>query len=163
MGGLVTRIAVSGHRGFTPEVAELIYKAVRAELEPYRGRALVGLSCLADGADQLFAEAVLGAGGELAVFVPAARYRAGLPDQAKPRYDALISKAASVHQLDHEESTSQSHMDASVAMIQAADRLFAIWDGEPARGFGGTADVVAYARKTGVPVTVVWPDGAYRD
>jgi hypothetical protein len=158
----VTRIAVSGHRGFTPEVEELIDKAIRAELQRYCGADLVGLSCLADGADQLFARAVLDAGGALAVFVPATRYRAGLPDEAKPRYDALISQAASVHHLNHEESTSRSHMDASVAMIQAAERLFAIWDGEPARGFGGTADVVAYARETGVPVTVVWPDGAYR-
>ncbi|MFE3984588.1 hypothetical protein ACFXPR_08900 [Nocardia tengchongensis] len=30
----------------------------------------------------------------------------------------------------------------------------------PARGFGGTADVVATAR--GLPVTVLWPEGAER-
>jgi hypothetical protein len=54
-------------------------------------------------------------------------------------------------------------MDASTAMVCSADRLIAVWDGLPARAFGGTADVVDYARHVGVPVTVVWPAGAYRD
>ncbi|MGW5646007.1 hypothetical protein ACWEV3_27990 [Saccharopolyspora sp. NPDC003752] len=41
--------------------------------------------------------------------------------------------------------------------------MLAVWDGQPARGFGGTADVVDSARKRGVDVTVIWPDGARRD
>ena len=39
----------------------------------------------------------------------------------------------------------------------------AVWDGEPARAYGGTADVVAEARKRGIPVTIIWPEGASRD
>lgn len=160
----MTRIAVSGHRGFTPEVTRLIDNAVRAKLEPCRGDdELVGLTCLADGADQIFARAVLDAGGGLEVFVPAAQYRDGLPDEAKSDYDELLNRAAAVHPFDHDESTSQSHMDASTAMVDAADQLFAIWDGQPARSFGGTADVVEYAKGRGMPVTVIWPDGAYRE
>ena len=54
-------------------------------------------------------------------------------------------------------------MDASVQMLHRADRLFAVWDGQPARSFGGTADVVEHARKMGLPVTVIWPEGAQRD
>ncbi len=54
-------------------------------------------------------------------------------------------------------------MTASALMIDTADELYAVWDGEPARGYGGTADVVAYARERGKPVSVIWPDGAYRD
>jgi hypothetical protein len=38
-----------------------------------------------------------------------------------------------------------------------------VWDGQPARGYGGTADVVAYAKRTGVPYSVIWPEGATRD
>ena len=38
-----------------------------------------------------------------------------------------------------------------------------MWDGKPARSYGGTADVVAYARERGTPVRVIWPDGAHRD
>jgi hypothetical protein len=48
-------------------------------------------------------------------------------------------------------------------MLTRADHLFAVWDGKAARGYGGTADVVAEARKRNVPVTVIWPEGASRD
>ncbi len=157
----MTRIAVSGHRGLTPDVEALIDRALRAELEQCRDGELVGLSCLADSTDQLFARAVLDVGGQLEAYVPALKYRDALPEEAHAGYDQLIAQAAAVHQLDHIESTSQPHMDASTEMVKTADRLFAVWDGLPAR-FGGTADVVDYAREVGVPVTVVWPDGAWR-
>ena len=159
----MTRIAISGHRGFSAEVAGLIDAAIRAELARYAGNDVVGLSCLADGADQIFARAVLDTGGKLEVFVPAARYRDALPASAHPEYDELISRADAVHRLNHMESTAQSHMDASVEMLEVADLLFVVWDGLPARSFGGTADVVMHAREIGVPVTVIWPDGAHRD
>ena len=48
-------------------------------------------------------------------------------------------------------------------MLDQAERTFAVWDGKPARGYGGTADVVAEARDRGTPVTVIWPEGATRD
>jgi hypothetical protein len=54
-------------------------------------------------------------------------------------------------------------MEVSSAMLDQGERLFAVWDGKPARGYGGTADVVAEARHWGIPVTVIWPDGASRD
>jgi hypothetical protein len=54
-------------------------------------------------------------------------------------------------------------MAASAEMLQAAGLLIAVWDGEPARSWGGTADVAAAARSQGLPVTVVWPKGATRD
>ncbi|MFE2673679.1 hypothetical protein [Streptomyces hygroscopicus] len=40
--------------------------------------------------------------------------------------------------------------------------MVAVWDGKPARGHVGTVDVVAYAERTGVPVRVLWPEGASR-
>jgi hypothetical protein len=54
-------------------------------------------------------------------------------------------------------------MAASKLMVDEADELYAVWDGQPARSYGGTADVVAYAREHGIPVRVIWPAGAQRD
>lgn len=56
----MTRIAVSGHRGLSPMVEDLIGRAVENELTRAvpEGAELVGLSCLADGADQIFASAL---------------------------------------------------------------------------------------------------------
>jgi hypothetical protein len=42
------------------------------------------------------------------------------------------------------------------------DALVAVWDGAVPDGKGGTGDTVQLARARGVPVTVVWPDGAAR-
>ncbi len=156
------RIAITGHRGLPAATERLVDRAVRELLASYAGPSLVGVSNLADGADQLFAQAVLDAGGQLEVIVPAARYRDGLPKSAHATYDSLLSKASRVDRLSCVESTEAAHMEASSAMLTRADRLFAVWDGQPARGYGGTADVVAEARKRGIPVTIIWPKGASR-
>ena len=158
------RVAVTGHRQLTAEVAALVSAGVDAELDRLAatGSELVGVSCLADGADQIFALAVLSRGGSIEAIVPAELYRDGIPDGDKPAYDALLGRAGEVYRCDHRESTSEAHMDASRLMIDKADHLIAVWDGQPARGYAGTADVVEYARGRGVPVSVVWPEGAYR-
>jgi hypothetical protein len=157
------RIAITGHRDLPPDTEHLVDQAIREQLAAYAGHELVGVSNLADGADQLFAQAILDAGGQLDVIVPAAHYRDGLPESAHATYDALLSRASSVHRLDRIESTEEAHMEASAVMLDRADRLFTVWDGKPARGYGGTADVVAEARNRGIPVTVIWPEGASRD
>jgi hypothetical protein len=160
--GRTHRVAISGHRGLLAPTADLIGKAIRSELAEQE-RDVTGISCLADGADQIFARSVIDIGGKLEAIIPAAEYRAGLPEDARPEYDALLAQAASIRCLPFTKSTSQSHMEASKIMIDEADELYAVWDGQPARGYGGTADVVAYARERGTPVRVIWPDGAQRD
>ncbi|RDI48545.1 hypothetical protein [Nocardia mexicana] len=159
----MTRIAITGHRGLPSETTELVDKAIRAELAKRSDEELVGLSCIADGADTLFARAVLDAGGSLIVVVPAQQYRDGLPTEHHVVYDDLIARALDVIALSYRESTSEAHQAASERMLDNADELFAVWDGKPARGYGGTADVVAVAQQRGMPITVVWPDGARRD
>ncbi|TVT51782.1 hypothetical protein FNH05_14130 [Amycolatopsis rhizosphaerae] len=155
-------MGISGHRGLPPDTVRLVDQALRTEVARRTDGGLVGYSCIADGADALFAEAVLQAGGDLVVVVPAAKYREGLPVEHHPVYDRLMASAGEVIQLDHVESTSEAHQDGSVRLLKEVDELLAVWDGLPARGYGGTADVVAAAREHGVPVTVVWPEGATR-
>ncbi|MGY3204135.1 hypothetical protein ACVW19_004650 [Streptomyces sp. TE5632] len=60
------------------------------------------------------------------------------------------------------ESTSEAHMAGSEILVDLSGELLAVWDGKPARGFGGTADVVSYAERSGTPVRVLWPEGATR-
>ena len=157
----MTRIAISGHRGLPPRTTELIDTAIRAALADHTP-GLTGISCLADGADQLFARAVTDLGGTLEVIIPAAQYRERLPKDTWPDYDRLLALAATVQRLPYTESDPEAHMAASTLMIDTADILYAVWDGLPARGYGGTADVVEYARQRDIPVQVIWPDGAQR-
>ncbi|GGP12539.1 hypothetical protein GCM10012278_60740 [Nonomuraea glycinis] len=130
---------------------------------PTARRYICGLSCLADGADQIFARGVLNVGGVLEAVIPAKEYRDGLPSECHAAYDELLGRAVRTHRLEFVESTSESHMMASARMLDDADVLFAVWDGQPARGYGGTADVVVEARRREVPVRVIWPEGARRD
>lgn len=143
----MTRVAISGHRGLPADTDQLIGPE---------------LARLVTGPDTSFADLVLRRGGCLIAVVPAATYRDGLPGWHHRHYDRLLA-AAEIHRLDHADSTADAHMAASELMVDLADELIAVWDGAPARGPGGTADVVAYARGRGVPVHVIWPPGATRD
>ncbi len=156
------RIGGTGHQGLPSRTAELVAAALHEVLARHGG-SLIGVTCLAGGADQLFARAVLDLGGNIEVIVPAERYRDGLDVDAQPGYDELFAKAIQVERLPLVESTEEAHMAASEVLVDRSEVLVAVWDGKPARGLGGTADVVAYARDRGVPVEVVWPEGARRD
>ncbi|RKS09522.1 hypothetical protein DFP74_5261 [Nocardiopsis sp. Huas11] len=155
------RIGITGHRGLAPGLDSTIADMIAAHLAPHESD-LVGLSCLADGADTVFAEAVLAAGAALEAVIPAAGYREALPEEHHRTYDRLLAQAAQVHRLPHQASTSDAHMAAGRYLVDHCDRLVAVWDGRPARGPGGTADVVAYARSLSRPVRVLWPQGARR-
>ncbi len=140
---------------------------MRAELSEFLRRfepsELCGVSCLADGPDAWFAEIVLELGGRIEVVVPAERYRDGLPEEHHAVYDSLLRRAVGLHKTGFRDSSCGAHMAGSEMLVGMVDRVLAVWDGKPARGFGGTADVVAYARRAGVSVDVIWPEGAMRD
>ncbi|MEU8798120.1 hypothetical protein [Spirillospora sp. NPDC048819] len=156
------RIAISGHR-LLPEATEaLVAEALEEALAPVTAN-IVGLTCLADGADTLFARAVLAHGGQVEVIVPAEQYLAGLPEEHHAEYRKLLAQATKVHHMPFTESDSEAHMAASQHMLTLADELWAVWDGQPARGYGGTADVVQAAHALNKPVRAIWPAGASRD
>ncbi|MFC6081707.1 hypothetical protein [Sphaerisporangium aureirubrum] len=155
-------IAISGHRGLDASTSTLVQAAINGALAEHSSD-VTGLSCLADGADQIFARAVVDRGGTLEVVVPAQKYRESLPALSHNEYDALTARARTIHRLNFVESTPESHMEASRVLLDLADELYAVWDGEPARSYGGTADVVSEAHSRGMTVHVIWPEGAKRD
>ncbi|MFJ9434097.1 hypothetical protein ACIRQY_31195 [Streptomyces sp. NPDC101490] len=156
------RVGVTGHRGLSASVEGRVRELLEAAVGAYGPDGLVGVSCIADGPDAWFAEYVLAHGGRLEVVVPADAYRESLPEEHWPVYDRLLGRAAEVHRTGMTDSDPAAHMAGSEVLVGLADELLAVWDGMPAWGFGGTADVVAYAERTGVRVRVLWPEGASR-
>ena len=156
------RVGITGHRGLGEDAERRVRKMLDDAVSVYDAADLVGVSCIADGPDAWFAEAVLKHGGRVEVVVPATGYREALPEWHHATYDALLAQAADVHETGMADSTSEAHMAGSEVLVGLSDELLAVWDGKPARGFGGTADVVAYARRSGIPVRVLWPEGASR-
>ncbi|MFJ3983991.1 hypothetical protein [Streptomyces fungicidicus] len=156
------RVGITGHRGLGADVEGRVRSMLDEAVSACDAAELVGVSCIADGPDVWFAEAVVRHGGRLEVVIPAAGYRAALPEWHRATYDALLGQASEVHETGMDESTSEAHMAGSEILVGLSDTLLAVWDGKPARGFGGTADVVAYAERNGTPVQVLWPEGASR-
>ncbi|MFI9050092.1 hypothetical protein [Streptomyces sp. NPDC053427] len=161
---MTTALAVTGHMDLT----EAAVPAVRAALRALVGRqapvGLVGISCLAEGADALFAEEVLAAGGRLIAVVPSRDYR---DTQVTPEhagtFDRLLTAAAEVIAMPAPRADRAAYEAANGELLARADRLVAVWDGSPPSGRGGgTADTVAQARAAGIAVDVVWPHGAAR-
>ena len=156
------RFGVTGHRVLPPSVVECAVRHWRRVLPA--DTQLRGVSNLADGADQLFATQVLAAGGALEVVLPCEGYAGSLiADESRARFSELRRAAASVLTMPYPEPSDQAFLAAGQALVDRCDHLFAVWDGRPARGLGGTADIVDYARARGLPVTVLWVEGVLRD
>ncbi len=157
------RIGGTGHRLLPIATVQLVEPALREEIATLDTSNLIGVSCLADGADRIFADAILEVDAALEIIVPSDGYREALPLEHWPAYDRISSQARSITRLPFPASTSDAHMAASRLVVDTSELLLAVWDGEPARAFGGTADIVAYAHEKGVPVRIIWPNGATRD
>jgi hypothetical protein len=159
----VATLAVTGHMDLTEETVPLVRAALRELLAKYSDD-LTGVSCIAAGADTLFAEEVTAMGGRLVVLIPSQDYRDRKvkPDHA-PVFDHLVEAAVDVLTLPHETANRRAYESANSELLKRADRLVAVWDGTPPSGKGGgTADTVEEARCAGLPVDVVWPAGAAR-
>lgn len=158
------RIAVTGHMNLTPETETLIYQAVMAELASYIGAdGLTGISCIARGADSIFANAVLDSGGQLEVVLPSVDYRqVKVGPEYAARFDSLLSRAKQVHVGRSATANRAAYEEANETLLSAGDVLFAIWDGERGVDRGSTGSVVGLAEERGIPVRVIWPTGASR-
>ncbi|ANZ13910.1 hypothetical protein SNOUR_02950 [Streptomyces noursei ATCC 11455] len=157
------RVGITGHRGLNKDVERHVRALLDEARQSYADDELVVVSCIADGPDAWAAESALGCSARLEVVIPAEKYREGLPEWHHEVYDELLRRAWDVHRTGMTESDEAAHMAGSEVLVGLVDELVAVWDGKPARGYGGTADVVAYARRTGTPVRIVWPAGASRD
>jgi hypothetical protein len=156
-------IGVTGHRHLTPETVELVTHAFEECVARHAAdRDLVGISCLAEGADQLFARVVLEHGGALDAVIPAEDYRAKMTEVVRREFDMYLRRARRVTKLPYAESKGPAYMAASLVLVERSDLVVAVWDGERSASFSGTGDVVDYARQVGIPVEVIWPAGARR-
>jgi hypothetical protein len=154
-------VGVTGHRTYHDAddvAARVALVAVELASRAAGGRLEVW-SSLAEGADRVVAEAVIARGGVLRVVLPlpASDYRTDFDsDRSCAQFDRLLAAAADVRvAVSREPSREAAYEAAGLAVVEAADVLVAVWDGEPSRGRGGTADVVASARARGREVIVV--------
>ena len=159
---VVTALGATGHQTIPPGAREFVVDAVRDILRRAESP-LLAVTSLAAGADQLVATELLRAGGHLHVIVPSGHYERTFTTQVDlASFRSLLEAADAVTRLDYAEPSEEAFLAAGKRVVDDCEMLIAIWDGKPARGLGGTADVVRYAQDTGKAVSIVWPDGAGR-
>lgn len=132
---------------------------VRASIghELQRGAApFRGLSSLARGADQVFAEEVLRLGGDLTAIIPIDRYETYFEGDTLAAYRRLLS-AAKVERMPSAKDDEAAFLAAGIRVADECEVLLAVWDGEGAHGSGGTADIVIHAREIGRSVVHLQP------
>jgi hypothetical protein len=176
------RVGVTGHRVLADEEAAgravdklLKYIAATLDRASIAPLAWTVVSPLAKGADRIVADAVLArTNAKLHVItpLPLADYRTDFGDPADRRaFERLLARASSVQELGATSAVEIPTSGVGVVAAAEAEREFAyvhvgehvvdaceilicIWNGLPARGVGGTADIVRYALQR--ERTVLW-------
>jgi len=156
------RIGVTGHQDIPAEALEYVIQSINGALDGAKD-SLVGVSSLAVGADQIFASLVLERGGRLEVILPSNGYEKTFSrSKDLRRFRSLLERATTIETLSFTEPSEEAYLAAGCRIVDLSEVLLAIWDGEPAKGKGGTADIVQYAKSRGARFEVVWPAGTVR-
>jgi hypothetical protein len=143
-------VGISGHQSLEPTSTRWLEKALDTELTQLP--ISVGVSSLAAGTDQLFAGAVLEHGWRLSVVIPCHQYERTFsnPDD-KQQFWELYGRATERTTLDFAEPSEDAFLAAGKRIVDMSDLMLFVWNGLPAGGRGGTADIVEYATVTAIP------------
>ncbi|MGC5053144.1 hypothetical protein ACLQ2S_17015 [Micromonospora sp. DT48] len=157
------RVGVTGHINLTPATERLVAEAIRAELRRIGDRPVHGVTCLAAGTDQIFAQVVLDCAGTYEVILPAPDYRDTITPSRRAAFDELLARATEVIHTGHRTSGTAAYVAANRQLLLRVQRLLAVWDGEPGSHDASTDRTVGWARERDIPTTVIWPADARRD
>ena len=117
---------------------------------------------LASGADQIAAICARSSGYFVRALLPfePSEYRVDFADgEELDMFEQALEAADEVFVLPGRRSDVEgAYLAVGESLVQTADILIAIWDGEQARGPGGTANVVDLALKSSTPVIHIHVD-----
>src|SRR6266566_4706194 len=148
------RIGCSGHQQIGDEATvQYVSEQLRELLITYQRQArdrsqdLLAYSALAVGTDQLFVKIALELGVPIEVVIPCARYEDIFATaEARDEYHRLLNSCQHVHRLSFEGCSEDAYLAAGHGIVDFSDLVILVWNGYPAGGKGGTADVASYAR-----------------
>ncbi len=154
-------VGFSGHRQLpdTPGAERAVNQALESLRQETKGE-WVALSSVATGGDLLFvAQArALGLSWHAILPLPKAEFASDFSPAEWATVEATLKQSEHVRVITENGSREDAYLDCGMETVNGADVLLAIWDGQPARGKGGTADVVEYARSLSRPIIIIDPD-----
>lgn len=142
------RLGVAGHQRRAGLDWNWLSKALR-DILIEQPTPLIGLSALAAGTDQLFAQTVIALGGNHIAVVPLDDYERffSQPNERR-KYRELLALSEKIY-LKHPGPDQAAFLAAGQYVVENCDVLIAVWDSRPSEGVGGTADVIDYAQGIG--------------
>jgi SMODS and SLOG-associating 2TM effector domain 3 len=151
-------VGFSGHRQLADAIgpARAIMQAVM-ELRREAPGDWIGLSSVAVGSDQLFVQQIFDQGLSWHAILPLPRgqFQEDFTAGEWAVAEGFLSRADHVRVIGASASREDGYLDSGMETVNDADVLIALWDGLPARGKGGTAEVVEYASALGKPVLII--------
>lgn len=154
-------VGVSGHRNLQDLeiVSNAVDEALREILATFGDNSLQVISPLAEGADRLVVwRAMANYSVRLIVPLPLemSDYMLDFDSiNSKSEFLTLLEQAELVIELPNAGSRELCYLAAGMYVLDHSDVLITVWDGEPPRGTGGTAEIVAEARRRGMPIAWV--------
>jgi hypothetical protein len=154
-------VGITGHQALTPATKKLVSRAVE-EYFSHEGL-LVAITSLAAGTDQICAQVMLDLGGKIVVVLPSEKYEQSFQlKEDRAAFRRYLARADCVVRMPFTAPSEEAYWAAGQEIVKRSSQLLAVWDGRPAGGLGGTADVVRYAYANDKSVTTIWPEGARR-
>ena len=158
----VNRVRVlgfAGHRRVPDVVAAKT--AILSCLKEFKASAdgeWVGRSSAAAGADLIFLEACreLDMAYSIVLPFPPERFREDFDDDEEwEKASGLMAAAASIEIAPGNEVAPEAYHLAAREILDVSDAMLFLWDQQPARGIGGTAETVTEARERKLPVRII--------
>lgn len=158
MSKTLLHIGVSGHQQLgDEETIWFVAQQFRELLAKYQnqaaqaGQGVIAYCALAIGTDQLFVRTALELGIPVEVVIPCAQYETIFSGDAHAEYVRLLNSCQQVHRLPAQDCSDDAYLAAGHWIVEHSDLIILAWNGYPAAGRGGTADVASYARYLGRP------------
>jgi hypothetical protein len=152
------KVGITGHQRLKDASA---WQWVKQEIEKVlmqMSRPIIGITSLAIGADQTFAQSIIENGGILNLVIPFAGYENKFEHgYNREKYQELFNLASEVEILPRAGSDEESYYEAGKRVVDISDILIAVWDDKPAAGLGGTGDIVKYAKDVGKSIVHINP------
>jgi len=169
-------IGICGHRWVreSSELLSAIDKVVEKIEQDYSFQSLKLISPLAEGADRVVAKRMLLSSNAALVALLPFPVEDYLVDFSTPvsvrEFRDLFVQANQIIELPGHLTREEAYVALGKTLLDQSDVLIAVWDGKPANGRGGTAEIVQEVRERGMPLawihhtqpgkmeTVVTPD-----
>lgn len=150
------KVGITGHQNLgTNSTIAWIKDSLERQISKYS--VTCGITSLAVGADQLYAQILKEKSIQFTAIIPSDKYEKTFTGSDLIKYQELLSQAKEKVQMNFIAPEEKAFLEAGKEMVNQSDIVFAIWDGKKAKGLGGTGDIVQYALQKNKTVVHINP------